>query len=137
MKNLKDTILEKLKVDDIVLNGEFPIDGTLEEIVEFLEDTGFKEVPNLASWDKTFKNYKKYNVKCFDADRGSHKSIKIINRSNPRFKNKLFYIKLNPEDKYYEDKYNIFDDITTAKTQCWDARYASKEEFLEELSEIL
>ena len=40
MKNLKDSIkdaiLEKLKIDDIVLNGKFPIDGTIEEMMKFL-----------------------------------------------------------------------------------------------------
>ena len=35
MKNLKD-ILEKLKVDDIVLTDEeFPIDGTLDDMAVF------------------------------------------------------------------------------------------------------
>ena len=39
MKNLKD-VLEKLRVDDISFN-EFPADGTLDDIVEFLEDNNF------------------------------------------------------------------------------------------------
>ena len=43
MKNLKDSILEKLRVDDIIINNEFPIDGTLKEIIEFLEGEGFVE----------------------------------------------------------------------------------------------
>ena len=41
MKNLKDSILEKLKVDDIVLIEEFPIDKDIEVIVDFLRDDGF------------------------------------------------------------------------------------------------
>jgi len=44
MKNLKDAILEKLKVDDIVLEEKFPIDGTLDDIADFLRKNGFKEV---------------------------------------------------------------------------------------------
>ena len=45
MKNLKDSILEKLKVDDIVLIEEFPIDKDIEVIVDFLRDDGFIEIP--------------------------------------------------------------------------------------------
>ena len=42
MKNLKDTIIEKIKVDDIILNKEeFPIDGTIDDMIEFLKDYGF------------------------------------------------------------------------------------------------
>ena len=40
MKNLKD-VLEKLKVDSIVLDKEFPIDGTLNDMIAFLEGEGF------------------------------------------------------------------------------------------------
>ena len=36
LKNLKDVILEKLKVDDIIFGVKFPIDGTFEEMIEFL-----------------------------------------------------------------------------------------------------
>lgn len=49
MKNLKD-ILEKLKVDDIVLTEKFPIDGTSEDVREFLLDNGFEEVPYAEGW---------------------------------------------------------------------------------------
>ena len=43
MKNLRDTVLEKLKVDDIVFDM-FPVDGTLEDAVKFLKEYGFKEI---------------------------------------------------------------------------------------------
>ena len=49
MKNLKD-VLEKLKVDDIVIE-KFPIDGTLDNMVEFLKERNFKEISN------DFNNY--------------------------------------------------------------------------------
>ena len=39
MKNLK-YVLEKLKVDDIVIE-EFPIDSTLDDIIKFLKDNNF------------------------------------------------------------------------------------------------
>ena len=44
MKNLKDTVLEKLKVDDIILGEKFPLDGTLEDMCEFLEEQGFNSL---------------------------------------------------------------------------------------------
>ena len=42
MKNLKD-VLEKLKVDSIVLDKEFPTSENLEDIIKFLKEEGFKE----------------------------------------------------------------------------------------------
>ena len=131
MKNLKDTILEKLKVDDITLNEEFPIDGTVEDMIEFLEDAGFKEVSSQGSWGATFLNYRKYNVKCFAVQETRPVIIEIIDRSNPKLKDKLFYLWLSSDNKY-----NIFDDIGFAKDSR-DARQVSKEEFLKEISEIL
>ena len=43
MKNLKDIVLEKLKVDDIVFDV-FPVDGTLDDAVKFLKEYGFEEI---------------------------------------------------------------------------------------------
>jgi len=62
MKNLKDAILEKLKVDDIVLEEKFPIDGTLDDMIKFLEGNGFKYVRCDGAIDKWFNKYKS---KCF------------------------------------------------------------------------
>ena len=130
MKSLTD-VLEKLSIDSIVLATDFPIDGSIKDMIDFLEDAGFKEVPSCGVWSQTFENYKRYNGKCFAIDRSNPESIEIIDRSNSKFKNKLFYITLKSDSKY-----NIFNDITTARSG-WDARQVSKETFLEELSEIL
>ena len=44
MRKIVD-IYEKLKVDDIILdNEEFPINGTIDDIVDFLKRYNFKEV---------------------------------------------------------------------------------------------
>ena len=129
MKSLTD-VLEKLSIDSIVFNT-FPISGSINDMIDFLEGAGFKEVPSQDRWDQTFENYKKCKGKCFAADKLGPISVEIIDRSNFKFKNKLFYLKLNSEDKY-----NIFDVITTARGGL-DAREVSKEEFLEELSWIL
>ena len=135
MKNLRDIILEKLKVDDISLvKKEFPIDGTINEIIEFLKDAGFKKVPSYAGWNATVENFKKNNVKCFSVNIGATTIVEIIDRSNHKLKNKLFTIKLS---SYYniDDKYTIDDDMT-AKTDA-NVRTVPKEDFLKELSEIL
>ena len=42
MKNLKD-VLEKLRVDDIVLGEKFPTSEDLKDVIEFLKKEGFKE----------------------------------------------------------------------------------------------
>ena len=138
MKNLKDTISEKLSIDSIIPDKEeFPIDGSIGVIIKFLEDARFKRVQTHANWKESFKNYMNYGVKCFGVEKGAYTFIEFIDRSNPKFKNKLFYIKIAPNRRYnYDDKYNIFDNITTARVQA-DVRTVSKEEFLKELSKIL
>ena len=62
MKALKDILVEKLKIDDINLNGNFPIDGTLEDMTKFLEENGFKYVECRSDIDECFNKYKS---KCF------------------------------------------------------------------------
>jgi hypothetical protein len=130
MNQLRDYITERIRIDNIKIL-KFPIDGTLQDIVEFLEDAGFKKVSTSANWANSFEKYKKYNTRCYALEHGTATYIEIIDRTNSKFKNKLFYIKLHEDDKYY----NIFDDITTAK-MALDARQVSKEEFLAELSVI-
>ena len=43
MMNLKDTVLEKLRVDDIVFD-EFPVDGTIDDAVKFLKNMVLKKL---------------------------------------------------------------------------------------------
>ena len=43
MKNLKEIILEKLRVDDIIITEKFPTSENLKDIIEFLKEEGFKE----------------------------------------------------------------------------------------------
>ena len=61
MKTITD-VLEKLRVDDIILNDRFPIDGTLKEMMQFLEENGFKYVECRSDIDECFNKYKS---KCF------------------------------------------------------------------------
>ena len=45
MKSLK-SVLEKLKIDDMVPDNDFPINGLIKDICEYLRHQGFIEIPN-------------------------------------------------------------------------------------------
>ena len=62
MKELREVILEKLRVDNIVLTAEFPIDGTIDDIIAFLENADFTYVLCNKGIDECFNKYKS---KCF------------------------------------------------------------------------
>lgn len=104
MKELKDILLEKLSIDDINLNEEFPIDGTLEEIIDFLKSKGFKEIETGDNQINEILN-KKRN-KCFTLFSGriwfADTSKGDISKKNP-----LFYIDTYNSHLlvYYIDKY--------------------------------
>lgn len=85
MKNLKDTILEKLKVDDITFN-EFPIDGSIEDMIEFLKENGFRFIKNEEKISVLFdsansKCYTTYKNRIWFADTSKEK----ISKDNPVF----------------------------------------------------
>ena len=59
---IKESILEKLSIDSIMSDAEFPADGTLEEIIEFLKEQDFKDVSKRGPKDIIFNSKKS---KCF------------------------------------------------------------------------
>ncbi len=72
MKNLidilefvsKDTILEKLSIDDIVVANKFPIYGSIQEIEDFLKRNGFQENdydPEIPKWKTRIDAFNKAN----------------------------------------------------------------------------
>ena len=81
MKNLKDTILEKLKVDDIVIpNIELPKDLNREKMLNILQKCGFREIPTIE--DASFSDLKKaFN----DAHSKAYMLTGIQNREKIRF----------------------------------------------------
>lgn len=87
MKNIID-ILEKLSVDSIVLDVEFPINGTLEDICRFLEENDFKFIENVDQICILFnsaksKCYTTYNNKIiWFADTSKER----ISKKNPIFR---------------------------------------------------
>ena len=131
MKNLKDilnnTILEKLKVDDITFDG-FPIDGTLDDIIKFLENNNFEYTHINGAIDEWFNNYKS---KCFYKTENllwfGDTSKEKISKDNPIF---IYRILNNTFGVYYCDNDGRI---------CWIVYAGSKKsedrkEFLEELN---
>lgn len=125
MKNLKDILVEKLKVDDIVLNGKFPIDGTLDDIAKFLEDAGFVPAEENHNYKGSVDDIFDYNnTKCFLKESKrlwfADTSKEKISKSNP-----IFFIVM-PEKifkVYYCNNYDTIDIVEN-----------DKEKFLKELN---
>ena len=80
MKNLKD-ILEKLRVDDIVIDDiELPKDLNYEKMLNILHQNGFREIPTIE--DGSFSDLKKaFN----DAHSKAYMLTDIQNREKIRF----------------------------------------------------
>ena len=126
MKNLKDAILEKLKVDDIVFN-EFPIDSELDDMIEFLKDKGFKLLKNN---DESISNlFNKCHERCI---RNINNSLWFADTSKKRISkdNPVFYIKCNSEDV----KDNILKVYSIEDVTIDIIVENDKKEFLEELN---
>ena len=100
-----DSISEKLSVDSIVLAEEkFPIDGTLEEMMNFLIDHGYKEIPYKTDWNDTLVAFKKANKSSVMVDRCDDNSIEVIefiDKSNNKFKDTLFIVEDFDDICYY------------------------------------
>ena len=92
MKKITD-ILEKLRVDDIVFSEKFPIDGTIDDIIEFLKNQGFEDIDERGSKDKVFNSKESKCFSCLEelqriwfADTSKGK----ISKSNPIFVIRFF-----------------------------------------------
>ena len=129
MKNLKEilnnTILEKLKVDDITPDIEFPIDGTLDDIAKFLEDAGFVAAEESHNYKGTVDDIFDYNKsKCFLKENirfwFANTSKEKISKKNP-----IFFIEKSEKifKVYYCNNYTTIDIVDN-----------DKKEFLEELN---
>lgn len=82
MKSLRGIILEKLKVDDIVLSGgNFPIDGDFDEMIEWLQDNGFVEDSNISlNFKQRIQAYNLLHNKIFSVySLSTGKQIRIVN----------------------------------------------------------
>ena len=109
LKNLKDVILEKLKVDDIIFGVKFPIDGTFEEMIEFLNEQGFIDISGTTGLLKdVFNNeHKKCVLKFEDRFAFTDTSKEKISKNNPIFFIDYAYM----YSVYYKDSNNNTIDI--------------------------
>ena len=134
MKNLKD-VLEKLKVDDIIID-KFPIDGSIEDIIKFLIENGYKEIPYEKYWEDTIDRFSDTADKSFMADfvpNGFNSNmicLSFIDKSNREFKNILFSI-TGMFNKY---EYTILDIETGEDKE--DAKVISKSQFLKKVNKL-
>ena len=115
MKNLKD-VLEKLKIDDIKLIKEFPIDGTIDDMIEFLEKEGFKEIEYHKNYTLS-KQIKNTNDKVFITLENKRiyfadTSKKTISKENPIFfidiGAYMFSVYVDTHDNIVEDDKKAF-----------------------------
>lgn len=101
MKSLVDILLEKLSIDDVKINNskhfvkDFPLDGIIEKIVNYLKDNDFKEVswPSMAELSEFKEDIEKENWKVFTMY--GNEMIRFANTSNGNkisFKNPIFVI---------------------------------------------
>ena len=133
MKNLED-VLEKLKIDDIVIDKEFPIDGTLDDMVKFLKHEGFEEIKMSATWNNIQKDFLKASHPVFTKFiQNTYGVIAIYDGTNNTQKD-LFII-VNDSD--HRRKYYIFYNLDSEMfTMIGEAEKVEKKKFLKELSNI-
>jgi len=98
MKNLVDILLEKLDIDDVKIGNskyfvkDFPLDNTIEKIVNYLKDNDFKEVswPTMKELSEFKKDLEKENWKVFtmygnEMIRFANTTYDTISKDNPIF----------------------------------------------------
>ena len=100
MKDLKSTIYEKLDINKVMLNDKqfvkkFPLNATIEEIVDYLKDHKFKEVPwpTSPNFNKFKKDIEKEHRKVFS--RYEDTTVRFANTSGGKEisdKNPIFVI---------------------------------------------
>ena len=111
MKNLKD-VLEKLRVDDIVLSEKFPIDGTLDDIIKFLENQGYfgfswlSETPS--GWSKFFNYYKQKSFSHKPKDNWGYAYLKFADTTNKNIgkANPIYEIRFEGNNKIFGIMYS-------------------------------
>ena len=118
MKTIID-VLEKLKVDDIVINKKFAIHTTFNDIVKFLEEEGFQRIDG-SSVSKAFNTAKS---KCFMLE-GNDIWFADTSKEKISKKNPVFYMNCGFIYSIYSMEHDILEYIVIN----------NKKEFLEELN---
>ena len=132
MKNLKD-VLEKLRVDDIILPEEFPIDARYEQIIEFLENNNFKRISDkkLRNWEDVVGEICKHD-KCYivgDRDGNGNFNFRIANLEKVPLTFFMYY------NRHNKTRYVISDILSIYSYSSRD-KEVSKEEWLREINKL-
>ena len=115
MNSLSDYIVERIRIDNIKLE-EFPVDGTYDEVVDFLERCGFNKIKDDSHY--MFNNAKKFNQEhklCFSCETSDSYSYVIFadtTKSNISDKNRLYCINFDPNKKYHISSYRFITGIS-------------------------
>lgn len=113
MNSLIDYIVERIRVDNIKPEEfpEFPVDGTYDDVVDFLERCGFNKIKDDSH--NMFINAKKFNQehkRCFSCETSDSHSYVVFadtSKSNISDKNPLYCINFNPNKKYHISSYRF------------------------------
>ncbi len=127
MKELTRYISEKLDINKINLDS-FPIDGTLDDIIKFLENQGYfgfswlSETPS--GWSKAFNYYKRKSFFSKPEDIWGIAYLKFADTTNKNIgkENSIYEIRFDDDNKIFGTMYNR------------QSIPISKEEFLERLN---
>jgi hypothetical protein len=128
METLNNYITERIRVDNIK-HREFPIDGTQEDMIQFLENQGYfgfswlSETPS--GWSKVFNYYKQKSFFSKPEDRWGYAYLKFADTTNNNIgkENPIYEIRFEGNNK-------IFNNIMYGNRSI----PVSKEEFLERLN---
>ena len=134
MKNLvdilefvsKDTILEKLDINKVNLN-EFPIDGSIKDICEYLKKNGYEEV-SIKYGINNFYNLSRQTNKAFICDRAKSSWVIFGDLTRP-ISNHYPSFRILSDKKFYVEWPSSNERLASVPL--------TKEEFLERINDTL
>lgn len=111
MKELSNYIYEKLDINKVSLDDRFPINGTLDDIIEFLEEQGYfgfswlSETPG--GWSKAFNYYKRKSFFSKPEDRWGYAYLKFADTTNKNIgkENPMYEIRFEGNNKIFGTMY--------------------------------
>lgn len=110
MNTLSNYILERINPRNLGSSDTFPVRGTIDEIVEFLKNSGFTEIKDSIIYDISIRNMKemmdKVSGRCFIRSRNQRKPwVRFVDSTTPISKNNFIYcIK---ENRYFIEYYEF------------------------------
>ena len=109
METLNNYITERIRVDNIQ-STEFPIDGTLEDVIQFLEEQGYVGFSWLSGtpggWSKFF-NYYKQKIFSYKTDNWGYTYLKFADTTNKNIgkENPIYEMEFKDNNKIFGTMY--------------------------------